>query len=457
MNISKKVIFPLAFFLAFAFIAFGYASLTDELSIDGTASYSSPPKGIFITAVEAISSQNVTDAGAEPVSPTSVKSSVNVSQGGNITYKITVENNTDATYWFREIIAPELDGYDNELIEGGDLFILTKDKINDNGTTFDIDDWIPPQTTREFYAIYTFRDSVSGNISTLINFDFGGKVESYGDEILSILNNPEKYELLSEAFDDIYASYKTDTLSNIGADEELFKSLFGTELKLDGNDVTIAIQRKNIDSKSTGDSYSPSGPSGCEYTIYITTDDPTTGTPAVYAVSYTTDANGVWHQIGELYDGTVNVGTYKDSEGNTHTSINIDKWEAAERTYTVFTYKGKTVTYTVNKQYGNSYQQQKTISELMSVVDQELYNQLDKPQILVDAYKILFVEHVGSTLPEILLLREAYDDTMRFYEMRNDGQEFGLDNTATRAGILSTMEALAAAMEYYEQVHDTNH
>ena len=64
---------------------------------------------------------------------------------------------------------------------------------------------------------------------------------------------------------------------------------------------------------------------------------------------------------------------------------------------------------------------------------------------------------MGSTDTEILLLREAYDNALRFYEMRNGGQEFGLDNKASRAELLSTVEALAKAMDYYNQVHDTNH
>ena len=93
----------------------------------------------------------------------------------------------------------------------------------------------------------------------------------------------------------------------------------------------------------------------------------------------------------------------------------------------------------------------------MSMQDQELYNQLNNHQILKDTYKILFDDHVGSNATEILLLRDAYEDALRFYEMRNQGQEFSLNNTATRAELLSTVEALAKAMDYYLQVHDTNH
>lgn len=124
-------------------------------------------------------------------------------------------------------------------------------------------------------------------------------------------------------------------------------------------------------------------------------------------------------QIGELYDGTTGIGTYTDSEGNEYKSLDVNGWIATPKTYEVFTYKGQTVTYKVNERYGNSFQQQKTIEELMSMQDQELYNQLNNHQILKDIYKIIFVNHADSNATEILLLREAYDDAMRFYEMRN--------------------------------------
>ena len=93
----------------------------------------------------------------------------------------------------------------------------------------------------------------------------------------------------------------------------------------------------------------------------------------------------------------------------------------------------------------------------MSLQDVELYNQLNNHQLLKDVYQVLFVTHKGSNNTEIVLLREAYEDAMRFYEMRNNGQEFRLSNTATRAELLGVVENLFNAMEYYKQVHDTNH
>ena len=111
MNLFKKIASYVAVFLAVAFIAVGYAAVSDNLDITGSASLTPPPRrGIFIVAVERVSSSGVTDMGVEYVSPTNVKANVNASNGGKITYKITVENTSDVTYWYRGVSAPVLDG-----------------------------------------------------------------------------------------------------------------------------------------------------------------------------------------------------------------------------------------------------------------------------------------------------------------------------------------------------------
>ena len=458
MNIARRIVAWTAFFLAFAFIAVGYAALTDNMSIDGIANISPPPpppKGIFIISVEEVAKKNVEDKGTTYVSPTNIKLNVNASSGGSITYKVTVENNTGATYWFRGISAPALDGYSNGLVGSGTgVTITTKDKLSDTKATFDTSDWVPPNTVREFYVVYSFGNRATGNISTLVNFEFGGKVASYGDEILAILNDPDKYGLLSSAFDNVYAKYGTDVLSNTGADAALFQSLFDTELKLDGKDVTITIQRKNVDNKATGDAFSPSGPSGCEYTVYITTDDPTTGKPTVQAVSYTTTSDGTWRQIGELYEGTVSTGTYTDSEGKRYTSLNVNTWIANEKTYTIFSYNGQKVEYIVGAtQNGDQFDKYKTIAELMGGHDQDLYNMLNRAPIIKAADEILD-RNVNSEAPEIVLLREAFDKVIIYYVERNKGDfEMISSDKWTRAEVISAFEALGEAMEYYQQFH----
>lgn len=451
----------LALFLLFSclVLTLGYAAITQELEYGGTILVGPPPKGLFIVDVEVVAAEEVVDAATSYSSPTNLHSAVNSARGGSITYKITVENTSDVTYWYRGVsYLSDLPDTDNDLLgSASGITVVTKDKLSDTTATFNHEDWVPPKTTRVFYAIYTFgSDAVGLPVTTIVNFSFGGQLTSYGDDFLALLNDPARYSALVAEFNKRYAASGTTVLSNLGADAAFFDSLFGFELMLDGKPVKLMIERANVDGKTTGDSYFPVGPTACEYTLYLTTED-LSGTPTVHAVSYTWGADGVWVQIGELYEGTTPLGTYKDSNGNVHTAMNIDSWVAATKTYTVFTYKGSSVTYKVNERYGNSFQQQYLLDDLMSMVDQELYNQLNNHQILKDTYQILFVEYIGSDAPEILLLREAYEDALRYYEMHNTGQQFTLDNKATRAELLSTVEALARAMEYYLQVHESEH
>lgn len=49
--------------------------------------------------------------------------------------------------------------------------------------------------------------------------------------------------------------------------------------------------------------------------------------------------------------------------------MNVESWIAVPKTYTVFVYNGQSVTYKVNERYGNSCQQQKLITELLSTVE----------------------------------------------------------------------------------------
>jgi hypothetical protein len=58
MNMPRKNLSYVAFFLAFAFLAVGYASLTDSLTISGTGEFKYQKKGVFIIAVEVVDERN---------------------------------------------------------------------------------------------------------------------------------------------------------------------------------------------------------------------------------------------------------------------------------------------------------------------------------------------------------------------------------------------------------------
>lgn len=458
----RRIISAIAFFMAFAFMAVGYAAISDELSISGTASLEGRPSpGIYIRNVAVETDAGGINVSVSYTSPTSVEATVNARGSGSITYKITVENTSDGTYWYRGItVIGDLDGYNNSLIGAQrGITIATKDKSGDSGATFDTSDWVPPQTTRDFYVTYSFGSSATGSIKTFVTFDFGAKIESYSDEVLAILNDPEKYAVLSGAFNDTYAESGSTVLSNVGADADLFTSLFGTNLTLDGQPVTIAIERKNVDGKTTGDSYSSGGPSGCEYTIYVTTGD-----GKVYAVSYTTQSDGSWRQIGELYEGTAGTSNYTDSDGNVSgQTINVSSWIASEKRYTMFSYNGFTVEYTVGAVYqGDQYDKYKTIGELMgekenqNTINWEIFNRLNGGQIrsLLVRVESILNSNAGSDAPEIVMLREAFDGLVPQYFYENNPNEYLMRQSGwTRADIIAALEKFQYALEYYDQVH----
>ena len=89
------------------FIAFGYAALTDTLTLTGTANVKPKPyKGVYITNVEVVSTQNASYANNSYELPTNhITTGDATRSGGSVTYKITVYNNTDVTYWY---IGPKL-------------------------------------------------------------------------------------------------------------------------------------------------------------------------------------------------------------------------------------------------------------------------------------------------------------------------------------------------------------
>ena len=157
-------ILVLSILIMTVFMSLGYAALTDNLSILGNAhAKPKPHKGVIITNVELMRSSGITSRENEYILPTNHETSVNVDRSnGFITYKITVFNNTDVTYWY---IGPRCttDYGKNSLIgKNNGVSIVTKDHADDNYQSFNNEDWIPPQTERDFYVTYTYGSNASG-------------------------------------------------------------------------------------------------------------------------------------------------------------------------------------------------------------------------------------------------------------------------------------------------------
>ena len=446
-------ILVLSILIMTVFMSLGYAALTDDLSILGNAhAKPKPHKGVIITNVELMRSSGITSRENEYILPTNHETSVNVDRSnGFITYKITVFNNTDVTYWY---IGPRCttDYGKNALIgKNNGISIVTKDHADDNYQSFNNEDWIPPQTERDFYVTYTYGSNASGVVDLLVNFHFDIRMDAVHDEFLAVLNDSAPgggYETLKATFESAYKSTGAVSIST-ESHPELFASLFDDlMINMDGveKEAHIVIRRENLDKDATtGDQYNNNGPKGCEYTLYITVEPLTPGTrPTVYASAYSEGADNMgelWYQVGELYEGTANV--------NSNGQIDYSSWIATHKNYEM----ADGINYLVGAPNGDQYDIMKTMEQLISAEDQDIFNMIDNTNIFKKVYDII-QKHQGSTDPAVLGLRNAFYEASKFYVNHNNGQEFKVvRNKYTRAEIIYAIKNIQKALDYYNQAY----
>jgi len=454
MKASYGVLLSVTVVLMVCFIVFGYAALTDNLYITGRVEVEVKPfKGVYIKEVALMSATNVTSTENEFILPTNHSITVNVGRtNGTATYKITVHNNTDVTYWY---IGPRCTndyGQNSLVAQNNGISIVTMDHMSDNYQSFNSEDWIPPQTEREFYVTYTYGSSAPAECSTLINFHFDIHMDAVQDGFLELLNDTSpggSYEQLSEALDEVYAQSGEVSVSTT-SHPELFERLLGELMvNIDGveREANIVIRRENLDNDTTtGDSYAGNGPSGCEYTLYITVEPLTPGSsPTVYAIAYSEGAaamGDLWYQVGELYEGTANI----DANGN----IDYSSWVASYKTYEI----ADGISYVVGAPNGDQYDIMKSMEQLISAEDQDIFNQIDNTNIFKKVYDII-QKHPNSTDPAVLGLRDALYSASKFYIIHNNGQEFKVvRNKYTRAEIIYALQNIQMALDYYNQVYE---
>ena len=425
----------------------------DDVSVGmGEFSYD-PGEILHISAVEQYSESGFSSSlSYSRILPTNLKVSGAVSrQGSSVTYKVTVFNNTDTTYWYIGQQHPSHGT--NSLITEGGISVVTKDKPGDTYNTFNSYDWVPARTKRDFYVTYTFSSPAAvRNVDLLVTFYFSIRIDGVQDEFLRVLNDKTTangYYYLAGEFDNIYAKSGKNVLDSVN-NPEVFENLFGGNLTIDVDGVqvpvTISVQRKNVDGTSDGDSYAGNGPKGCEYTVYVTTDALTSGgKAATYAISYSCGPDGVWYQIGQLYEGTTHV--ISSAGGPT---LDVDRWLADANTLKI--YNG--IEYKVGHQYGTSYDILKTVEQIMSTDDQEIFNKIDNSGIFKKVYDILNSnENKYSEAPEVVNLRHEFDRCAPYYDIRNGGQEIKVLRNCTRAEILPYLVNLCEALDYYYAVH----
>ena len=203
------------------------------------------------------------------------------------------------------------------------------------------------------------------------------------------------------------------------------------QIEVDGElkDVTIYIRRDDIDGQNgNGDQ------NGREYTIYITVDDVTTGSPTVYAISYT-KKNNEWHQIGQLYEGTVKVA---DGE------LDVYDWIATYKNYKV----ADGIEYLVGSTtVGDQFDKLNTMEQLITTNDSDFFNAIDNSQILRKVDNILKANS-NSNSAEIVALRNAFQAAKPYYY-----EHLQIKRNCTRAEIIGYLVEIQEALDYYYQIN----
>lgn len=333
------------------------------------------PQGLFITSAYSVDSEikNVDHNSVSFVEYTTTLDSVidkARSGEGKVVYNVTVYNNTNLTYSYRDFYyQTSLEGFN------GNNYLSTSNNKSKIGVSVSLatataqGKIVKPGEKKEFTVTYTLGTNMNANTdwATRINLRFGINVDGEREALevvekkfLDILNTTTTYNQLCDVIDNKYDGYQEWTSNYIGnvigsssEDSVALNTLFAGQLQItvgkDQMDATVLVKHENLDgNRSTGDDYvatnkdgkgSPFYGYGCEMTLYLTID-PLNRAGAyvpVYAVVFTCDrdANGNkisdWYRIGSTYSGTANVVTYDG--GNGTGSFVTDNWVADAATY----------------------------------------------------------------------------------------------------------------------------
>lgn len=473
MKASAKALLCIALSLMLLFTGIGYAAVSDNLSITGVVN-ASPPEGIYFIASQVSGMSNANSGTISHLSYTStLESAVNlqaVSSGwwnttyGSVTYKLTVLNNTAYEYAFSGIdYVASLDGYNGNAYIGKGLTITVTDA---SGGTF-AGDAIAPGEQVICYATYSInsRNLANTDLKTLVNFKFGVNVDSVGavaldaalirfGEILNDTSSGGGYETLTSRIDDKYDGandWKANYIGNVvdahNDDTETIQQLFGDKLSLtiDGavTNVTVLIKRENLDGNSkTGDNYTATyngrstSASGCEMTLYMTTDTLEKGSPLVYAAVFTCNQNedgscGPWYMVGDKYEGTATIVGYEG--GQSTGSFDTGTWRtSARKTYSV----AEIYSYTVNSN--------QNIGTIIQANDSNAVSLLQN--LITQANDVLSGKYGTYAGTAIIALEQSFANAARCYTVNADGS-VTVNAATSRAHAVPLIRELAQALE----------
>ena len=359
------------------FLCVGYAAFTDTLAVSGAADVS-PFEGIFITNISEVSTSNIDKNEYSFITHTT--NVVNQlkrgsdDEAGVAVYEVTIFNNTDTTYYFRDIYyMTGLDGYN-----GNDYITLFGEStgVSIECIFDDASDYSKKLLPREYIVFkveYTIGKDISEaiDLDMLVNLRFGIHVSGRDEALdmiearfLQILNTQSTYDYLVDILDNKYDGVNDWTSNYVGnvagavtgafsEDSVAVNTLFQNHLQMTINgelkEVTVIIKHENVDwDTGTGDDYVATHPSGavqygtgCEMTLYLTID--TLDVPyeyvTVYAMVFTCDRDwqtgavtSDWYRVGHTFVGKAEVSDYDGTVGGTG-SFRTTTWAPLAETY----------------------------------------------------------------------------------------------------------------------------
>lgn len=491
-RLLRKIALVAAFSFMFLFISVGYAAISSNLTISGSAVLAEPI-AVYIKSVEVYDqSSYVTDATQDKVFPTNLQTNVSLSNrwtSKTITYKITVKNNTKYKYAYSGVVY-DASVENNSYLKNGNITITTKDKATDKSATFNGSDSIDAGTEKVFYATYTYASTLRNvDLSTFVNYEFGVHVDSMGDMAIErtlerfrvILNTEDTYQKLITDIDDKYkgqdwqANYIGNVSTTVSAgnqsqseknDIATIENLFQEDLSLTINgvqtNVTVMIKRTNVDENlNTGDNYTATyGNSttygyGCEMSIYLTSDklNVSNGRADVYLAVFTceTDSEGnpiEWYQIGEVYEGKAPIVSYDGTGGGTGSFI-TDDWTSNAKTYKVT----DNYSYTIPQGDGRN-DGIEDIREIIPQKDAAANNELLR--LLRLGHGLINGDYSSETLAghAVVILKDAMADAEKYYttttDINGNPTAASIINDPTRAQLIPIIKKLDYAVSAFD-------
>ena len=310
------------------------------------------PEIVYITHVDYLSGEGTFTK--KYYHESNLESSITVPKGTEISFRITVYNNSRVEQGFDAVVSSLGSGYDNENI----IYHLTnlKRPYTLDGILGEDVTRIPSHQTHVFEITFCFADDTTdfsnATLNSILHFafkpfneikpeQFTSPIDGALDAFKNILNTPDSKTILDNVMDQSSGTgaYVGNVVGSPDNDTKVLAELFAGNLNLMLTDpetgelvktnLTCMIKEEDVDDDNIVD-----------ITIYMTPDDLSekgifnNDISNVYACVFTqvtVDGTTKWEQIGDLYHGTATCNDYDSNIFNGFDpSINTDSWRSSQ-------------------------------------------------------------------------------------------------------------------------------